>query len=110
MTLFVVANYEPEMTERCEQRINAVLGRCGVLVEGQRFVEVSGAPAFPPPASVERRIKSVTDFDWTMHDDGTNTRLVICMGDDTERAERLASELRCCGMIASVVHEDPVPD
>jgi hypothetical protein len=53
----------------------------------------------------------LSDVDWCacLDDDGieTETELTIgSFGDDIGRAIRLAAELRCCGMVASVQRDD----
>jgi hypothetical protein len=68
----VTATYEGKMDKRREQRIHAAFGRCGVRLS----------------VSVE----------WTSNEDGTQTELTIYV-DDHERAARLKSELRACGLL-----------
>ena len=53
--MFVIATYQPKMTERREQRIEAALELCGVLTGG--LVPESG----PRTISNERRNKRTTD-------------------------------------------------
>ena len=80
MSIIVTAKYEDKIDDRREQRIHAVFERCGVSAR--------------------------LDLDWTSNEDGTNNELEIFIGDDLERANGLAAELRACGMIV-VMRAEP---
>ena len=92
--LRVIATYAAKMTERREQRIRAAFKQCDVHAVRATMTGRFGEEDFPIVLS---------DIDWTSGEDGTETELKIFIGDDDmERATRLASELRACGMVASV--------
>jgi hypothetical protein len=79
VTIILTAKYEGKIDDRREQRIHAAFKRCGV------------SPRF--------------DVDWTSEDE-TDHELEIFVGDGLERANRLAAELRACGMIV-VMRAEP---
>ncbi|MFZ2078922.1 MAG: hypothetical protein WAV38_20165 [Xanthobacteraceae bacterium] len=80
MIVIVTATYKGEIDARRERRIKAAVERCGEL-----WVRV----------------------DWTEHKFGGHitTELTIAICDDHERAIRLASELRACGLMVGVATE-----
>jgi hypothetical protein len=88
--LKVVARYAPKMSEERSQRIIDALMRCNVRLGIHEDVHAEF---------------SVTDSDieWGERENGTHTELTIYVDDnDMEHANRIASELRCCGMVANV--------
>ena len=93
---FVHAIYKPKMDQRREKRTQDALKRCDAWGHT------------PPPMSASLGGNQVqlnfSNVDWTGYDDGTETELEIFI-DDPARAQRLAAELRCCGMSAAVSQE-----
>lgn len=89
---FVTANYLPKMDDRRRARIEAA-----ITAAGARFAVVA------PAIEVEGQMMSVitTDVDWNCDEGDTDTQMEIFVADG-ERANRLAAELRACGMTASV--------
>jgi hypothetical protein len=90
----VTAIYEPKMDKKREKRINAALDRCNV----KRAVHMGNAATedgdyFPICFS---------EINWMSCKDGSGTELEISVDDDRERAKRLASELRACGMVTAI--------
>ena len=95
MGYFVHARYYKEMDERRETRIHDAITRCdawGLQAAGEGW--------------------SVSRVDWEIEgDDPTKpvaTKLEIYVGEE-ERAQRLASELRGCGMAVAVSREADKP-
>lgn len=89
--LFVTAKYEGEIGERRERRIHDVFERCGVRmpVLDNKWQQIGHA-----------------DVEWC--EDKTGHELKIHVGEDRERANRLASELRACGMMVGIGTEGEV--
>ena len=80
----VTATYEGKMDQRRKQRIYAALERCDLWM-----------PAVPSSGF------SYPDVNWTSNEDGTETDVEIYVKGH-ERATRLASELRACGLLVSI--------
>jgi hypothetical protein len=103
--IVVIARYKPKMTKERSRRIEAALERCGVrLVRSEMSTMTVRIDDRDVPVPL-------SDVDWCacLDDDGieTETELTIgSFGDDIGRAIRLAAELRCCGMVASVQRDD----
>jgi hypothetical protein len=82
----VVARYGPGMSEERRERIVAAIEQSGASPSGW------------------------SDVDWGSNEDGTETELMVLFTHvepenrvhDRDRADRLAAELRCCGMISTV--------
>ena len=91
----VTATYEGKMDKRREQRIHAAFERCRVRL-----------PVLVEPLTPEQQANGVipisfTNVEWTSNEDGTQTELTIYV-DGHERATRLASELRACGLLVGM--------
>jgi hypothetical protein len=89
--LIVRAHYEGAIDDRRELRIHAAFTHCDVRVS-----------MFDPEAPGE--------VDWTADEDGTDIEIYVPDRKDTpaaERAQRLADELRGCGLVVSI---EPVSD
>jgi hypothetical protein len=95
----VTARYQGKMDKRREQRIYTACDRYGVRVVAHPVYVLMAEDGSKIPITR-------TDIEWTQNDDGSDHGLKIYI-DDRERATRLASELRACGLMVSVgVHED----
>jgi hypothetical protein len=102
--MIVTAKYDGKIDEGREARIHKVFDRCGVRL---------GVHEPLTPEQVARGEFSVafTDVEWTSNHDGTWTHLRIYLGDDEhDRAKRLASELRACGMVVGIGSDDVEDD
>jgi hypothetical protein len=99
--IVVIARYKPKMTRERDRRIRAALERCGVrLVRSEMSTMTVRIDDREVPVPL-------SDVDWcaSVDDDGTETETELTIsgfGDDMARATRVAAELRCCGMVASV--------
>jgi hypothetical protein len=108
MSFIVTAEYEGKMDDRREDRIHAVFERCGV----DCTLRVSH-----PPVPIDDGVSDVdhsgelqigfSDVEWceNQNGDGTGTELTIHIGEH-ERATRLASELRACGLRVGITTEE----
>jgi hypothetical protein len=101
----VVAQYAPKMSERRRQRILAVIKQSGANLEKWRESSVR----------LDTGLVMVgwsDDVKWTSNDDYAETELIVHfdrVGHGRERAVRLASDLRRCGMVANVeAHDETV--
>lgn len=95
--MMVSAEYRGKMDEAREGRVHKVFERYGV-----RFGEPS--PVLSKALGVRA---TVSDVEWTCNADGTWNRLKIHIDEEErERAVRLASELRACGMVVGVGSDD----
>ena len=97
----VTATYQGKMDKRREQRIHAAFKRWDVLPL---------APA--EPLTPEQQANGefpvfFTNVEWTSNEDDTQTKLTIYVRGH-ERATRLQSELRACGLQASVAASLPI--
>ncbi len=99
LAFLVKARYEGEIDDRREQRIHAAFDRCGV-----RVGVFSTADAIEPG---EVRV-GFSDVDWSQgeNDDGEIEHQIEIYVGDRERAVRLVSELKACGMIGAM---EPAP-
>ena len=86
----VTATYEGKMDKRREQRIHAAFKRCGVLLPVLQ-------PLTPEQQANGEFPIAFTNVEWISNEDDTETELTIYV-DGHERATRLASELRACGL------------
>jgi hypothetical protein len=91
--MIVTAQYQGKMDERREQRIHAAFKRCDVQTAAHSAYVLKSGDGSEIPVMF-------TNVEWTSNEDGTDTELTIYV-DGCERATRLASELRACGLMAS---------
>ena len=103
MGIIVTAKYEGKIDDRHKRRIQAVFERCGI--------RAPPGPDFPTTEEETSEIDfssgewemiptdSFSDASWSRNEDGTENEFDIFVGDGLERANRLAAELRACGMI-----------
>jgi hypothetical protein len=86
--VIVKAQYAGKINGRREERVHAALTRCDVRLF-EPVPEVKGKAGF-------------SDLEWTENEEGRGeTKLTICVAEQ-ERATRLASELRACGMMVAI--------
>jgi hypothetical protein len=102
--MIVTAKYDGKKDEARENRIHKVFDRCGVRLA-----------VFDPDIELAPGQFQVgfSDVDWASYGDGDDeeTRLRIHVEDEEhDRAERLASELRCCGMVVGIGSDDVEDD
>jgi hypothetical protein len=98
----LTARYEPKMTKKREARICEALDKSGVRWG------IGNTPDFCGEIDGQTFPIYFSDVDWMCEDEDKNTELEISMRDRgglspvKDRADRLASELRACGMIVSI--------
>jgi hypothetical protein len=84
------AKYAPKMEAKREARIYALMDRFGVKMSVYTIHQDGSITA-----------GDFSELDWCSCEDGTDTHLEIFVAEQ-ERAKRLASELRACGMVTAV--------
>lgn len=93
MSIIVTARYTNKIDDRRKRRIEAVLERCSVRM-----------PVLLTDEETGEGHGDWGDVEWKEYIDGIE--LEIFVGDGLERANRLAAELRACGMIV-VMRTEP---
>ena len=106
MGIIVTARYEGKIDDRRERRIHAAFERCGVRMGVFKVDETADGELRKADGADGEMTFGFSDVEWTLNEDETDHELEIFVGDGVERANRLAAELRACGMIV-VMRTEP---